>query len=128
MARDRLAAMRVSCCYLQSPAVLLIVVFFRPSRLRATILTSMTRLNFSSLSVSLSDSFSSSYPTQHSGNDGGYPRRQNPYAQQDDDPGYEMSDVANPSTTHLTSNMAGDTMAPFYDEVYFLHRISNSPS
>lgn len=58
-----------------------------------------------------------SYPTQRTGNDGGYPRRQNPYAQQDDDPGYEMSDVVNPSTTHLTSNMAGDTMAPFYDEI-----------
>ena len=28
-----------------------------------------------------------------------------------------MSDVANPSTTHLTSNMAGDSMAGFYDEV-----------
>jgi len=62
-------------------------------------------------------SSNNSYPTQHSGNDGGYPRRQNPFAQQDDDPGYEMSDVANPSTTHLTSNMAGDTMAPFYDEI-----------
>jgi hypothetical protein len=28
-----------------------------------------------------------------------------------------MSDVVNPSTAHLTSNMAGDTMATFYDEV-----------
>lgn len=59
----------------------------------------------------------SSYPTQRSGNDGGYPRRQNPYAQQDDNTSYEMSDVANPSTAHLTSNMAGDNMAGFYDEV-----------
>jgi hypothetical protein len=59
----------------------------------------------------------SSYPTQRSGNDGGYPRRQNPYAQQDDNTSYEMSDVANPSTAHLTSNMAGDSMAGFYDEV-----------
>ncbi|KAF8478641.1 syntaxin [Russula ochroleuca] len=59
----------------------------------------------------------SSYPTQRSGNDGGYPRRQNPYAQQDDNTSYEMSDVANPSTAHLTSNMAGDSMAGFYDEI-----------
>jgi len=58
-----------------------------------------------------------SYPTQRSGNDGGYPRRQNPYAQQDDNASYEMSDVANPSTAHLTSNMAGDSMAGFYDEI-----------
>ncbi|KAI9510882.1 t-SNARE [Russula earlei] len=57
----------------------------------------------------------SSYPTQHS--DSGYPRRQNPFAQQDDEASYEMSDVVNPSTTHLTSNMAGDTMAGFYDEI-----------
>ncbi|KAI0006069.1 t-SNARE [Russula compacta] len=60
---------------------------------------------------------SNSYPTQRSGNDGGYPRRQNPYAQQDDNASYEMSDVVNPSTAHLTANMAGDTMAPFYDEI-----------
>jgi len=59
----------------------------------------------------------SSYPTQRSGNDGGYPRRQNPYAQQDDNPSYEMTDVVNPSTAHLTSNMAGDSMANFYDEI-----------
>jgi hypothetical protein len=59
----------------------------------------------------------SSYPSQRSGNDGGYPRRNNPYAQQDDNPSYEMSDVVNPSTAHLTSNMAGDNMASFYDEV-----------
>ncbi|KAH9997239.1 t-SNARE [Russula vinacea] len=58
-----------------------------------------------------------SYPTQRSGNDGGYPRRQNPYAQQDDNTSYEMSDVVNPSTAHLTSNMAGDSMAAFYDEI-----------
>jgi len=60
---------------------------------------------------------SGSYPTQRSGNDGGYPRRQNPYAQQDDNASYEMSDVVNPSTAHLTSNMAGDGMAAFYDEI-----------
>ncbi|KAH9180591.1 syntaxin [Lactarius sanguifluus] len=57
-----------------------------------------------------------SYPTQRPGNDGGYSRRQNPYAQQDDNPGYELSDV-NPSTAHLTTNMAADTMATFYDEI-----------
>jgi hypothetical protein len=67
--------------------------------------------------VHLNSFCSSSYPTQRSGNDGGYPRRQNPYAQQDDNTSYEMSDVVNPSTAHLTSNMAGDTMAAFYDEV-----------
>jgi len=60
---------------------------------------------------------SNSYPTQRSG-DGGYsaPRRQNPYAQQDDNPGYEMADV-NPSTARLTTNMVADTMASFYDEI-----------
>jgi len=68
----------------------------------------------------------SSYPTQRSGNDGGYPRRQNPYAQQDDNPSYEMTDVVNPSTAHLTSNMAGDSMANFYDEVDPSRRMSNS--
>jgi len=124
MARDRLAAMRVSHCHVQPTADLLIVVFFRPSRLRAT---SMSRLNFS-LGVGLSHSFNSSYPTQRTGNDGGYSRRQNPYAQQDDDPSYEMADVVNPSTTHLTSNMAGDSLSPFYDEVLPLHRISNTLS
>ncbi|KAI0273670.1 t-SNARE [Gloeopeniophorella convolvens] len=61
-------------------------------------------------------SYNNSYPTQHSDNDGGYNRRQNPYAQQDEDPSYEMSDV-NPSTAHLTSNMGADTMAAFYDEI-----------
>jgi hypothetical protein len=71
----------------------------------------------SSSGVNLNTPRRSSYPTQRSGNDGGYPRRQNPYAQQDDNASYEMSDVANPSTTHLTSNMAGDSMAGFYDEV-----------
>jgi hypothetical protein len=70
-----------------------------------------------SLVVHLNSYCSSSYPTQRSGNDGGYPRRQNPYAQQDDNTSYEMSDVVNPSTAHLTSNMAGDSMAAFYDEV-----------
>ena len=62
--------------------------------------------------------YNSSYPTQRSGNDGGYssPRRQNPYAQQDDNPSYEMADV-NPSTAHLTTNMVADTMSSFYDEV-----------
>jgi hypothetical protein len=69
----------------------------------------------SSPGVHLNPFSSSSYPTQRS--DGGYPRRQNPYAQQDDNPSYEMSDVVNPSTAHLTSNMAGDSMAAFYDEV-----------
>ena len=69
----------------------------------------------SSPGVHLNPFCSSSYPTQRS--DGGYPRRQNPYAQQDDNPSYELSDVANPSTAHLTSNMAGDSMAAFYDEV-----------
>jgi len=58
-----------------------------------------------------------SYPTQRYGNDGGYPRRQNPYAQQDDNASYEMSDVVNPSTAHLTSNMVGDSMTAFYDEI-----------
>jgi len=70
--------------------------------------------------------YSSSYPTQRSGNDGGYPRRQNPYAQQDDNPSYEMTDVVNPSTAYLTSNMAGDSMANFYDEVDPSRRMSNS--
>jgi len=56
-----------------------------------------------------------SYPTQRT--DGGYPRRQNPYAQQDDNASYEMADVVNPSTAHLTSNMAADTMAGFYEEI-----------
>jgi syntaxin 1B/2/3 len=28
-----------------------------------------------------------------------------------------MSDVVNPSTAHLTSNMAGDSMSSFYDEI-----------
>ncbi|KAI0256748.1 t-SNARE [Lactifluus subvellereus] len=74
MARDRLAAMRVS-------------------------------------KVMFGHSGSNSYPTQHSG----YPRRQNPYAQQEENAGYEMAD--NPSTTHLTANMAGDDMAAFYDEI-----------
>lgn len=60
-------------------------------------------------------SSNSSYPTER--NDGGYPRRQNPYAQQDDNVSYEMSDVANPSTAHLTANMAGDAMSAFYDEI-----------
>lgn len=67
------------------------------------------------LGVHLNPLYSSSYPTQRS--DGGYPRRQNPYAQQDDNPSYEMSDVVNPSTAQLTSNMGGDPMAAFYDEV-----------
>ena len=64
----------------------------------------------------LNKPYSNSYPTQRSGNDGGYTRRQNPYAQQDEDPSYEMADV-NPSTAHLTSNIAADTMGSFYDEV-----------
>ena len=80
----------------------------------ATIPTSMFSC-LSSSGVHLNPFCSSSYPTQRS--DGGYPRRQNPYAQQDDNPSYEMSDVVNPSTAHLTSNMAGDNMATFYDEV-----------
>ncbi|KAI0306535.1 t-SNARE [Multifurca ochricompacta] len=61
-------------------------------------------------------SSNNSYPTQRSGHDGGYPRRQNPYAQQDENPSYEMSDV-NPSTAHLTTSMVADTMAAFYDEI-----------
>lgn len=63
-----------------------------------------------------------SYPTQNSGNNGGGyggGRRQNPYAQQDDNPSYEMSDVKD-STTNLTAGMAtmgGDSMNAFYDEI-----------
>lgn len=67
--------------------------------------------------------FSNSYPTQNSGNNGGGyggGRRQNPYAQQDDNPSYEMSDVKD-STTNLTAGMTtmagGDSMNAFYDEV-----------
>ena len=68
---------------------------------------------------------SNSYPTQASGNGGGaaaagyQPRRNNPYAQQDDR-AYEMSDVRD-SRTHLAPaaappGAAGD-MAAFYAEV-----------
>ncbi|PFH50678.1 hypothetical protein AMATHDRAFT_75471 [Amanita thiersii Skay4041] len=58
---------------------------------------------------------SNSYPTQASG--GGYqPRRNNPYAQQDDD-SYEMSDVKD-SSTHLAPAVGGgDSMAAFYSEI-----------
>lgn len=59
-----------------------------------------------------------SYPTQHSGGGGGAGynnRRPNPYAQQDDNSGYEMSDVKD-STTNLTAG-TGDAMSAFYDEI-----------
>jgi len=65
----------------------------------------------------------SSYPpTQPSAGYGGYnSRRANPYAQQDDK-GYEMSEVGG-STVHLTSGMGpaggggGDSMTDFYNEI-----------
>jgi len=60
---------------------------------------------------------SNSFPTQASGGGGtggGYqPRRQNPYAQQDDR-GYEMAEVRD-SRTQL--NADGDSMAAFYSEI-----------
>ncbi|KAG5636807.1 hypothetical protein H0H81_006795 [Sphagnurus paluster] len=58
-----------------------------------------------------------SYPTQASGgNDGSYQsRRANPYAQQDDR-GYEMSDVKD-SKTELAPNSGGDRMTGFYAEI-----------
>lgn len=63
-----------------------------------------------------------SYPTQASGNGGGYQgRRPNPYAQQDDR-NYEMSDVAG-SQTHLTTTTTavGGDMGSFYSEVQHQH-------
>jgi hypothetical protein len=113
MARDRLAAMRVSYFPIQPTADLLIVVFLQAQQTAGNKYVSI-EFPFERQSKSF---FYSSYPTQLSGNDGGYSRRQNPYAQQNDNPSYEMSDVVNPSTAHLTSNMAGDSMSPFYDEV-----------
>jgi len=52
---------------------------------------------------------SNSYPTQASGG-GNYPRRENPYAQQQDNPAYEMSNVGNGGGT-------ADGMSGFYAEI-----------
>jgi hypothetical protein len=68
--------------------------------------------------------FRQSYPTQQEGG-GGYSRRANPYAQQDDR-AYEMQDVHQSSTALVpdmgyTGNSGGNAgdMASFYSEVRF---------
>jgi hypothetical protein len=110
------------CCHLRPAAIVLIVVSSGSTDCGKLFQqVCLHRIFFFGCQPKPFCHFSSpSYPTQRSGNDGGYPRRQNPYAQQEDNASYEMSDVVNPSTAHLTSNMAGDTMATFYDEVRLL--------
>ena len=127
MARDRLAAMRVSIAVFGPPQVYCVLIGDSSGSADCGQLFQQVCLDrISFFNIQPEPFSSSSYPTQRSGNDGGYPRRQNPYAQQDDNASYEMSDVVNPSTAHLTANMAGDTMALFYDEVVHSHRNSNS--
>ncbi|KAG5221183.1 Plasma membrane t-SNARE, secretory vesicle fusion [Salix suchowensis] len=107
MARDRLAAMRVSA--LLRFCSLFLMVCSQGQQQGGGNNYSPTQPPFAS---------NNSYPTQASGGGGGgYNSRNNPYAQQDDKT-YEMSDVKD-SQTHLTAaaDFGGDNMSAFYSEI-----------
>lgn len=118
MARDRLAAMRVSPL-LMNCTIFQLGYIGRPNN-RAVISEVAFTVDPLPLSDSQFTSDNPSYSSPGTGNDAsGYQsRRPNPYAQQDDR--YEMTDVGqgrNSSSVPLTSGVDGDDMSSFYSEV-----------
>lgn len=114
MARDRLAAMRVSpSSRLTNWAPYLMYNMFCRLNSKAGISEDSFITDALALILGYAVSDAPSYPPS---NDGGYQsRRPNPYAQQDDR--YEMTDVNQGSNIPLTSSVAGDDMSAFYSEV-----------